>query len=35
MCKADWNIGLRRCPEKMSSLAGPTQKKDCALVGVE
>ena len=23
----DWNIGLRRCPEKMSSLGGPTFKK--------
>ena len=27
-CKNDdWNIGLRRCPEKMSSLGGPTLKK--------
>ena len=27
-CKIDdWNIGLRRCPEKMSSLGGPTLKK--------
>ena len=23
----DWNTGLRRCPEKMSSLGGPTLKK--------
>ena len=27
MCKIDWNTGLRRCPEKMSSLGGPTLKK--------
>ena len=25
--KVDWNIGFRRCPEKMSSLGGPTLKK--------
>ena len=25
--KVDWNIGFRRCPEKMSSLGGPTFKK--------
>ena len=23
-CNDDWNIGLRRCPEKMSSLGVPT-----------
>ena len=27
MCKADWKIGLR-CPEKMSSLRGPTIKNE-------
>ena len=27
MCKVEWNIGLRRCSEKMSSLKGPTKKK--------
>ena len=27
MCKVDWNIGHRRCPEKMSSLGRPTLKK--------
>ena len=27
MCIADLNIGLRKCPEKMSSLGGPTLKK--------
>ena len=28
MCNDDWNTGLRRCPEKMSSLGRPTLKKD-------
>ena len=28
MCNDDWNTGLRRCPEKMSSLGGPTLKKN-------
>ena len=28
MCKVDWNIGHRSCPEKMSSLGGPTLKKN-------
>ena len=27
ICKVYWNIGLRRCPENMSSLEGPTLKK--------
>ena len=27
MCNDDWNTRLRRCPEKMSSLGGPTSKK--------
>ena len=27
MCEIDWNTGLRRCPEKMSSLGGPTFEK--------
>ena len=27
LCKVDLNKGLRRCPEKMSSLRGPTLKK--------
>ena len=26
MCNDDWNTGLWRCPEKMSSLGGPTLK---------
>ena len=34
MCKVDWNIGLRRCPEKMSSLRGPTLKKKFLLFSV-
>ena len=31
MCKVDWNIGHRRCPEKMSSLGGPKLKKNYLL----
>ena len=27
MCNDDWNVGLRRCPGKMSSLGGPALKK--------
>ena len=25
-CEIDWNTRLRRCPEKMFSLGGPTKK---------
>ena len=28
----DWNIGLRRCPEKKYSLGGPTLKKKSGIL---
>ena len=28
MCNDDWNTGFKRCPGKISSLGGPTIKKN-------